>query len=215
MFADRHDAGRQLAKALAGYKSRSPAVVALPRGGVPVAAEVARALEAPLDLLIVRKIGVPDHPELAMGAVADGTPPLMMRNEDVIALAGVTTREFDAARDVALDEVRRRRQRFAAGMPHCDLHGRCVIVVDDGIATGATVRAALAAIRSTQPAEVVLAVPVAAVSVLDGLRDAADGVICLVRSEHLDAVGRFYRDFSQLSDEEVLRELRDSAPRSP
>ncbi len=160
-FIDRKDAGRQLAKALARYKSQRPVVLALPRGGVPVAAEVANVLNAPLDLILVRKIGVPFQPELAMGAVVDGVEPVIVRNEEVIQLSGVSETDFNAIRDEQLAEIERRRKLYLGDRPHPEISGRTVIVVDDGIATGATTRAALHAIRMRKPSKVVLAVPVA------------------------------------------------------
>jgi predicted phosphoribosyltransferase len=142
-FRDRADAGQRLAQALLTYKNQAPIVLALPRGGVPVAAEVARALKAPIDLVLVRKVGVPRHPELAMGAVVDGADPLVVRNENVISIAGVSSAEFDSACKQELAEIKRRRHRYIGDRPHPTLKGRVVIVIDDGIATGATTRAAL------------------------------------------------------------------------
>ena len=150
-FIDRTDAGRQLAKALARYKNQRPVVLALPRGGVPVAAEVANALDAPLDLILVRKIGVPSQPELAMGAVVDGAEPVVVRNEEVIQLTGVSETEFNSVRDEQLAEIERRRKLYLGDRPHPKLSGRTVIVVDDGIATGATTRAALQRSASASP----------------------------------------------------------------
>ena len=144
-FRDRLDAGRQLAVALAKYRHDEATVLALPRGGVPVAAEVARALDAPLDLILVRKVGVPFQPELAMGAVVDGAQPVIVRNEDVIALTGISGEEFEAACQRELTEIERRRQRYLADRQRAPIAGRVAIVIDDGIATGATVRAALQA----------------------------------------------------------------------
>jgi predicted phosphoribosyltransferase len=146
-FTNRTAAGRQLAKALGEYKSEKPIVMALPRGGVPVAAEVAAALDAPLDLILVRKIGVPFQPELAMGAVVDGPAPITIRNDDVIASCGVDSKQFDEVRCREIAEIERRRQLYLAGRPHPEVQGKTVIVVDDGIATGATTRAALQAMR--------------------------------------------------------------------
>jgi predicted phosphoribosyltransferase len=137
-FKDRADAGRKLAVALAGYKDQQPVVLALPRGGVPVAAEVAAALNAPLDLILVRKIGVPYQPELAMGAVVDGDEPLVVRNEDVIRFAGIDESEFNAVCDSELAEIERRRQRYLGSRERVEVAGRAAIVIDDGIATGAT-----------------------------------------------------------------------------
>src|SRR6516164_2828993 len=142
-FKDRSDAGRQLAKALASYKEGRPIILALPRGGVPVAGEVAAALSAPVDLILVRKIGVPSQPELAMGAVVDGATPIVVRNEDVIRHAGIDESEFNTVRDGELAEIGRRRQEYLGSCQLADLGGHTAIVIDDGIATGATTRAAL------------------------------------------------------------------------
>ena len=148
-------------------RRNSPVVLALPRGGVPVAAEVAAALDAPLDLILVRKIGVPFQPELAMGAVVDGREPVIVRNEDVISLTGVSEQEFNATRDQQLAEIERRRKLYLGDRPHPQIADRIVIVVDDGIATGATTRAALQAIRMRKPSKLVLAVPVAPTDTLE------------------------------------------------
>lgn len=206
-FIDRTDAGRQLAKALARYKAQRPVVLALPRGGVPVAAEVAAVLDAPLDLILVRKIGVPFQPELAMGAVVDGGKPVIVRNEDVISLTGVSEQEFNATCDRQLAEIERRRKLYLGDRPHPQIAGRTVIVVDDGIATGATTRAALRAIRMRKPSKLVLAVPVAPTESLKELRDEADEIICLEDYEDFGAIGLFYSDFRQVSDTEVIEIL--------
>lgn len=203
MFANRTEAGRKLAAALSAYKDKRVVVLALPRGGVPVAREVAVALHASLDLIIVRKIGVPFEPELAMGAVVDGANPLTVRNEDVIQLSDVSEAAFDAVRDRELAEIRRRRTEYIGERPHPDLAGHVVIVIDDGIATGATMRAALQAARKQQPAKLVLAVPVAPTSTLAELRREADEVVCLEDRENFGAIGFFYADFAQVSDQEV------------
>lgn len=203
-FIDRTDAGRQLAKALAHYKSQRPVVLALPRGGVPVAAEIATALEAPLDLVLVRKIGVPFQPELAMGAVVDGVEPVTVRNEDVIGLIGIDEQEFSKVRDEQLAEIERRRKKYLGNRQHPELAGHTVIIVDDGIATGATVRAALRAMRLRKPRALVLAVPVAPTETLQKLRDEADDIVCLEDYENFGAIGFFYSDFRQISDAEVI-----------
>src|ERR1700730_6772891 len=160
-FKDRREAGRELAVALSTYSDQKPVILALPRGGVPVAAEVATALKAPLDLILVRKIGGPPHPELAMGAVVDGSEPIIVRNEDVIALAGIAESDFKAVCDSELAEIERRRRRYLGNRPRAPITGRTAIVIDDGVATGATTRAALRATRARQPRRLVLAVPVA------------------------------------------------------
>jgi putative phosphoribosyl transferase len=204
IFEDRSNAGRSLVKALAAYKGRSAVVLALPRGGVPVAAEVAAALDAPLDLILVRKIGVPTQPELAMGAVVDGAAPIIVRNEEVIELSGTTAEEFDAACASELAEIERRRKQYIGNRSRAEITGRIVIVIDDGIATGATTRAALQAIRNRKPKELVLAVPVAPPDTVTKLRREVDTLICLETPELFGAIGYFYRDFRQVSDEEVI-----------
>jgi len=214
-FTDRIDAGRKLAKALAPYKNRRPVVLALPRGGVPVAAEVATALDAPLDLVLVRKIGVPFQPELAMGAVVDGAEPIIVRNEEVIQLCGVSETEFNAIRDEQLGEIERRRKLYLGDRPHPDVSGHTVIVVDDGIATGATTRAALHAIRTRKPGTLVLAVPVAPTDTLKNLRGEADDTVCLENYEEFGAIGLFYADFRQVSDTEVIEILARHPVKSP
>ncbi len=207
-FRDRSDAGRRLAKALASYKDRHAVVLALPRGGVPVAAEVAATLDAPLDLILVRKIGVPTQPELAMGAVVDGVAPIVVRNEEVIELSGTTADEFDAACARELAEIERRRQIYIGERARAEVAGQVVIVIDDGIATGATTRAALRAIRIRKPKELVLAVPVAPQDTIAQLRGEVDALICLETPDPFMAIGYFYRDFSQVSDQEVVETLR-------
>jgi putative phosphoribosyl transferase len=207
-FKDRSDAGRKLAKALASYKGQQPVILALPRGGVPVAAEVAAALNAPLDLILVRKVGVPFQRELAMGAVVDGGAPVIVRNEDVIRLAGIDESEFKAVCDGELAEIERRRQRYLGSRERVDIRDRTAIVIDDGVATGATTKAALRATRSRNPKKLVLAVPVAPTESLAELRDDADDVVCLEDHEFFGAIGLYYADFSQVSDEEVNDTLK-------
>jgi putative phosphoribosyl transferase len=218
-FADRQDAGRRLARALDRYRDERPVILALPRGGVPVAGEIAEALKAPLDLVLVRKIGVPGQPELAMGAVVDGESPLTVRNEDVIHLTRTSNAEFAAVRDRELAEIGRRRRDYLGDRPHPGLTGRTAIVVDDGVATGATTRAALRSVRQFGPRKLVLAVPVAPSSTIAELRDEADEIVCLEDYEPFGAIGSFYADFSQTDDDEVKRILarfpldREAGPR--
>ena len=214
-YQDRSDAGRRLAKALSKYKGRSAVVLALPRGGVPVAAEVAAALDAPLDLVLVRKIGVPTQPELAMGAVVDGTTPIVVRNEEVIELSGTTADEFDAACKRELAEIERRRQLYIGERSRAEITGQVVIVIDDGIATGATTRAALQAIRNRKPKELVLAVPVAPPETITQLRREVDALICLETPELFGAIGCFYRDFRQVSDQEAVAILERFPAKRP
>jgi putative phosphoribosyl transferase len=207
IYRDRTDAGRRLAQELLGYAAEKSIVLALPRGGVVVAAEIAEALNAPLDLLFVRKIGVPFQPELAMGAVVDGLRPHLIRNEDVIACSGISEETFGRVCEAELAEIERRRARYVSGRPRADVRDRVVIVVDDGIATGATTRAALEAISEQRPRKLVLAVPVAPTSTLEELRGAADVIVCLQAHEPFYAIGLYYEDFHQISDSEVLRIL--------
>jgi len=209
-FRDRADAGRKLAAALVHYKNRDVVVLALPRGGVPVAAIVAATLEAPLDLIFVRKIGLPAQPELAMGAVVDGAGALVVRNEEVLRRAGVREREFAAVCARELREIERRRQRYLQDRPSAPVEGRIAIVIDDGLATGATMRAALRAIRAQNPARLVLAVPVAPSETLEAMQSEADEVVCLEKYDDFGAIGFYYSDFSQVSDEEVVEILARS-----
>ena len=206
-FDDRRDAGCKLAAALAKYKDQRPVVLALPRGGVPVAAEVALALNAPLDLVLVRKIGVPFQPELAMGAVVDGGAPIIVRNEDVIRLAGIDEQDFKAVCDRELAEIEQRRQRYLGSRERVDVAGRTAIVIDDGIATGATTRAALRATRMRRPKTLVLAVPVAPTENLAAMREEADDIVCLEDYALFGAIGYYYSDFRQISDQEVAEIL--------
>lgn len=212
-FADRADAGRRLATALAKYRDERPVVLALPRGGVPVAAEVAAALDAPLDLILVRKIGAPMQPELAIGAVVDGANPMVVRNEDVIALAGIDEADFAAIRERELAEIERRHKAYLGDRAPVDITGCTAIVVDDGIATGATTRAALRATRMRDPKKLVLAIPVAPTEILPDMRAEANDVVCLEDHELFGAIGYFYRDFHQVSDREVVDTLARFAPK--
>jgi predicted phosphoribosyltransferase len=204
LFQDRADAGRQLAKALLKYKSQQPVIFALPRGGVPVAAEVAAVLDAPLDLLLVRKIGLPSQPELAMGAVADGETPTIIRNSEVIEISGVSAEEFDAACNEERAEIERRRKRYLGNRARTMVAGQVAIIVDDGIATGATTLAAIRAARTRKPKELVLAAPVAPIDTIKRLHSEVDAFVCLVTPRDLGAIGFFYRDFQQVSDGEVI-----------
>jgi len=207
-FQDRSDAGRRLARELLRYKDSHPVVLALPRGGVPVAAEVAQALDAPLDLIIVRKIGVPTQPELAAGAVVDGAKPIVVRNEDVIRLAGVSEQAFERICAEELAEIERRRQRYLGHRARAEVAGQVAIVIDDGIATGATTKAALRATRERGPRQLVLAVPVGPPEAIDELRPMVDDLVCLQTPGLFGAIGYFYNDFRQVEDDEVERILK-------
>lgn len=206
-FRDRSEAGRRLARRLARYKGENVVVLALPRGGVPVAAPIATALAAPLDLILIRKLGVPFYSELAMGAIADAGIPLIVRNEDVIAEARVKQSDFNAVCQRELTEIERRRRIYLSGRPRPKVSGRIAIVVDDGVATGATTRAALRAVRALNPKRLVLAVPVAPTDTLRSLASEADETVCLETHRIFIAIGRYYEDFHQIDDDEVVSTL--------
>jgi putative phosphoribosyl transferase len=212
-FRNRVEAGQRLAHALTRFKGKDVVVLALPRGGVPVAAEVATALGAELDLILVRKIGVPTQPELAMGAVVDGPSPLVVRNEDVISISGIGEAEFNAVCDAERAEIERRRKRYLGGRMPVEVAGRIAIVIDDGVATGATTRAALRATRARGPKMLVLAVPVAPTDAVTAMRREADEVICLEDYDSFGAIGLYYADFRQISDDEVIATLARFPPR--
>jgi putative phosphoribosyl transferase len=211
-FADRREAGRALARAVIDRGLPAPHVVlALPRGGVPVAAQVARAMHAPLDLLLVRKIGAPWQPEFAIGAVVEGDPPEVVVDEAVRAAVGARRDWIDGQAAEALREIARRREVYLGGRAPVPVRGATVVLVDDGIATGATVRAALKALRRRGPARVVLAVPVAPSDTLASLRADVDDIVCLAQPSPFDAVGCHYVDFGQVGDAEVVASLAEAA----
>lgn len=213
-FADRTEAGKELAKQLMARKLDDPVVLALPRGGVPVAVEIARALKAPLDLVLVRKIGVPFQHELAAAAVVDGGEPEVVVNDEVVTMAGVTQDYIGEQAKIELDEIERRRRVYLEDRPRVPLEGRTLILVDDGIATGASVRAAIAALLRKSPKSLILAVPVAPRETVALLRGKVDEVVCLEMPEPFYAIGLHFRDFHQVPDEEVVRLMRavDAAP---
>jgi len=210
-FQDRTDAGRRLADALKGRALERPVVYALPRGGVPVGLEIARALGAPLDLVLVRKLGAPGEPELALGAVVDGSDPQMIINQDVKVGTHASDAFIEQARAHELQEIERRRRVYFQGLERTDPKGRTAIVVDDGLATGATARAAVKALKLQGAAKVILAVPVAPDDTLQLLRAEADEVVCLRSERWFLGVGAFYDNFRQVSDEEVVAMLRQGA----
>jgi putative phosphoribosyl transferase len=210
VFVDRRAAGAQLAAVVRTLPElQDPIVLALPRGGVPVGYEVARAIGAPLDVLVVRKLGAPDQEELAIGAVASGGSEYL--NRELIDALGLSLEELDEIRGRERAEVQRRTARYRGDRPWPDLHGRSVIVVDDGAATGATALAAIAALRDHRPAEVIVALPVAPADACRHLETAADRVVCLRSPQPFLAIGNWYVEFGQVSDEEVRALLREAA----
>jgi len=211
-FRDRREAGQLLARKLGQYANRDDVLVlALPRGGVPVAFEVAEALNAPLDVFPVRKLGVPGNEELAMGAVAGGG--VRVLNEDVVHAFGVTEQELEAVTARELDELRRRERLYRGERSPLEVHGRTVVIVDDGLATGATMRAAVAALREMGAQEIVVAVPTAAPSSCREFEERVATVVCVITPEPFFGVGLWYQDFSQTSDGEVSELLERSARR--
>lgn len=213
LFADRRDAGRRLAKLLA---SRTPPdlVLALPRGGVPVAWEVAQALNVPLDVLIVRKIGAPGHEEYGIGAIVDGNPPHTVLNEEAMAMVAPTPTYLENETQRQLKEIERRRRAYRGDRPPLEVEGRSVVVIDDGIATGGTARAALEGLKKAGVGRLTFAVPVAPPDAIAVLEAIADEVICLATPHHFRAVGLHYADFSQTSDAEVVALLGTGGSRA-
>ncbi|MFE2880468.1 phosphoribosyltransferase family protein [Streptomyces roseus] len=213
LFTDRDDAGRRLGTELARYAVDHPVVLGLPRGGVPVAFHVAHALGAPLDVIVVRKLGVPYQPELAFGAIGEGG--VRVISEDIVRRGRLTPRDIAAVEEAEQAELTRRAARYRAGRPQEDLHGRTVIVVDDGIATGATAAAACQVVRAQGAARIVMAAPVAPPDALARVGAVADEVVCLGSPPGFSSVGQWYRDFSQTPDEEVVALLAQSPRRPP
>jgi predicted phosphoribosyltransferase len=214
-FRDRYEAGARLAQELGEYAGRNDVlIVALPRGGVPVGYEVARALDAPLEVMQVRKLGVPGHEELAMGAIASGGVRIV--SENVVEAFRIPDRVIATVAAAETQELERRERIYREGRLFPDVGGQTVVLVDDGLATGSTMRAAAVALRSLGAARLIAAVPVAPRESCDAMRDVVDGVVCAIVPEHFQAVGEWYHDFSQTSDEEVrdlLRRARREAPR--
>lgn len=212
-FASRAEAGRLLAERLEKRHFERPVVLALPRGGVPVALEVAQALKAPLDLILVRKIGVPWQPELAAAAVVDGERRELVLNEEVMALTGVHKDEIERLAEKQLAEIERRRAIYLKDRQPVSVAGMTAIVIDDGIATGTTAKAALRALRKRGPKRLVLAVPVAPPDTIEELRPLVDEIVCLEQPTPFYAIGAFYRDFHQVEDEEVVEMLAAASPK--
>ena len=211
-FRDRAEAGRALARALSHYAGRDDVVVlALPRGGVPVGHEVAKQLGAPLDVFLVRKLGVPGHEELAMGAIASGG--VLVLDEGVLRWLGISEHQLQKTLAKELDELRRREAAYRDGRRLPDLKGKTVILVDDGLATGASMQAAARAVRRHEPARIVIAVPVASRATCDKFRDEVDDVVCAITPVPFHAVGNWYEDFSQTTDDEVRELLALSSAR--
>ena len=215
VFADRVEAGRKLAAHLLKYKDRQPVVLGVPRGGVPVALEVARALKAPLDVIIVRKLGAPGQPELGVGAVVDGDHPETILNREVVSALRVSRAYLEREIRNQLKEIERRNILYRAGRARIELKNRTVIVVDDGIATGGSIRAALRGVRQQAPRKVILAVPVGPADTIASLRGEVDEIVCLSTPATFFGIGEFYRDFHQLADGEVIRLLELARPQQP
>jgi putative phosphoribosyl transferase len=215
IFADREEAGRLLASELLRFKDQQPVVLALPRGGVPVAVEVADALHAPLDLILVRKIGAPWQPELAIAAVVDGDRPETVVNQAIVDQLGIGDSYLKEQEAHQLAEIERRRQLYLADRPRAGLAGRTAIITDDGIATGATMQAALHAIKRARPKRLVLAVPVAPPDTIERLRREVDEVVCLLRPAAFGAISLFYADFHQITDDEIVGMLDRTAAVDP
>ena len=211
-FRDRGDAGRKLATGLMDYAGRPDLLVlALPRGGVPVAYEVARALGATFDIFLVRKLGVPGHEELVMGAIASGG--VRVLNQDVVNVLQIPEKLIDRVAEAELRELERREHTYRGNRPPPDVHGKTIILVDDGLATGSTMRAAATALRQQGPARIVVGVPVAAPEICEEFRDEVDDIVCAITPEVLFGVGAWYQDFSQTTHDEV-RELLAKAARA-
>ncbi len=213
-FADRRAAGQRLAQALGHLARQNPLVLALPRGGVPVAYEVARALHADLDLLFVRKLGAPGYEELGIGAVVDGADPQLVLNEDIVRQLAPSPNYLRTEMQRQLAEMERRREAYCGGRAPLPIQGRTVILVDDGIATGGTVKAALKGLRKAHAGRIVLAVPVAPAEVIAALHDECDEIVCLFQPEPFHAVGLHYATFDQTSDQEVVRLLEEARHRA-
>ena len=215
MFANRTEAGQRLAAELIRFKDQEPCVLALPRGGVPVGIEIAKVLNAPLDLVLVRKIGAPDQPELAVGAVVDGGRPEVVLNDEIVSVLGIPENYIAEETAQQLKEIERRRRVYLADRPRVDIANRTALIVDDGIATGATIRAAILATRRGRPKRLVLAVPIAPTDTVAALRKEADEVVCLEEYDPFGAIGYYYVDFRQVSDDQVRDLMAEAALPAP
>jgi predicted phosphoribosyltransferase len=209
-YRDRRHAGVELARQLADVKGQDVVVLALPRGGVPVAFEVARALDAPLDVFVVRKLGLPGHPEFAMGAIASGG--VRVQNDEVIRLYRIPEQAVEAIAREERNELERRERVYRRRRPPLDVRGRTVVLIDDGLATGSTMRAAVEAVRALSPARIIVAVPVGSADTCREFAAIADDIVCARAPEHFAAVGQWYDDFRQTTDEEVGELLEGAAP---
>jgi putative phosphoribosyl transferase len=209
-FENRQEAGHKLAKAVSALKLQEPIVLALPRGGVPVAAEIATALDAPLEVLVVRKVGAPGNPELAAAALVAGDPPVLMLNPEIVEAFALSGTEIEQMASAEQPELERRSRLYLRGRRPIPVSGRTVIMVDDGVATGTTMKAALRSLRQRGAGNTILAVPVAPPSVVEELREEADMIVCLRQPEHFRALSLYYREFDQVSDSEVLNLLAKS-----
>jgi predicted phosphoribosyltransferase len=214
LFKDREEAGRILAKELKEYANRPNVIVlALPRGGVPVASQVAEALNAPLDVFLVRKLGLPGHEELAMGAIASGG--VRVLNEDVVQALNIPEAVIDAVAAREQQELKRRERVYRDGRPSPDLHGKTIILIDDGLATGSSMRAAVAGLKAQDAAKIVVAVPTAAPETCESFETEVDEIICASTPEPFYGVGLWYQDFSQTTDQEVRQYLAEASERQP
>jgi predicted phosphoribosyltransferase len=209
-FLDRREAGELLAAELLAFRGKDAIVLALPRGGLEVALPIADRLGVPLDLLLVRKIGLPHYPEVAMGAIVDGPEPIVVRNDDVLRHAHVSDADFKASTNREIAEIERRKARYLCGKQPLPAKDKIVIVVDDGVATGATLRAALLGLRQKRPAKTIVAIPVAPSYLVEELKAEVDEVVCLEALGSLGAVSQHYAEFDQLSDEDVIDLLAEA-----
>ncbi len=205
IFEDRTHAGRELAKALQLKPRKNPLILALPRGGVPVAAEVCKVLKVPVDMIFVRKLGAPFNQELGIGALVEGTPPQIFLNEDLVKVLKVDVDHIEQEKYRQLERMKDQQKTYRKGNVRASASGREVILIDDGIATGASVHAALKALKSEKPHSITLAVPVCAADTLQSLKKEVDEVICLLEPKNFKAVGQFYRNFHRVEDQEVIR----------